>query len=392
MLVLPLVKDPLNVIGLMSGTSHDGVDAALVGIAGGGNGRPSLSLIKHVHVPYDRAVKDEVRAAFGYGEVAGAAAAYAAEHICRLNFKLGEVLARAVEKLIKTSGVKHKDIDAIASHGQTIYHIPPESGRHGSTLQIGESAVIARRTGILTVSDFRTADMAEGGHGAPLAPLADYLMFHQKGRRRAVLNVGGIANVTIVGGRIDDTIAFDTGPGNSLMDEAVRAFTDGKESFDKSGKRAAAGAVDTRLINELLADPYFKKSPPKSTGREYFGAAFVEAVIKHHRNLSCEDVLATLAYLTAVSIYDAILPYEPDEVILTGGGCRNRFLTSRIEQIFKRRNIAVNPISDYGIEPEAKEAVSFALLGYRTLKCLHGNLPSATGSKAKVILGKITLP
>jgi len=408
MLILPVEKDPLKIVGLMSGTSHDGVDAALVSISGGENGPPVLSLIKHVHAAYDRALKDEVRATFGYGDAqiqangaarknaaSGAAHAVqttATERICRLNFKLGEVFARAVEKLLKAAQCRHEDVDAVASHGQTIYHIPPSAGKHGSTLQIGESAVIARRTGILTVSDFRTADMAVGGQGAPLVPLTDYLMFHQKGRRRAVLNIGGIANVTIVDGSIDDTAAYDTGPGNSLLDEAVRAFTDGKESFDKSGKRAAAGAVDTKLINELLADPYFKKSPPKSTGREYFGAAFVDALIKRHRNLSCEDILATLSYLTTVSIYDAILPYEPDEVILTGGGCRNRFLVSRIEQIFKRRNIAVNPITLYGIRPEAKEAVSFALLGYRTLKCLHGNLPSATGAKAKVILGKITLP
>ncbi len=223
-----------RIIGLMSGTSHDGVDAALVEITPGsrtGNNasadsndpeirpkiRPKISieLIKHLHRPFSKALREAIQEAFTGN----------AEHICRLNFKLGEVFAKSVLSLLDASGLSSKDIDAIASHGQTIYHIPPSGSpsrrKSGSTLQIGEASVIAERTGIMTISDFRTRDMAAGGHGAPLVPLADYLLFRKKGLKRAVLNIGGIANVTLVEERIDSTIAFDTGPGNSLIDESI---------------------------------------------------------------------------------------------------------------------------------------------------------------------------
>ncbi|MBF0320654.1 MAG: anhydro-N-acetylmuramic acid kinase, partial [Nitrospirae bacterium] len=208
-------KDVFRIVGLMSGTSHDGVDAALAEITNIDGSHVKARVIKHIHIPYSRKLQEDIRRAFS-GDT---------RHICGLNFALGEVFAKAAIKVL--SGANPVDIDAIASHGQTIWHIPPRGKTPGSTLQIGESAVIAERTGILTISDFRTRDMAAGGEGAPLVPLADYLLFRKSGSVRAVLNIGGIANVAILREHPEETVAFDTGPGNALMDEAIRIFTNG---------------------------------------------------------------------------------------------------------------------------------------------------------------------
>lgn len=382
-------KGVWRIIGLMSGTSHDGVDTALVEIKEQaphrlvrGQGHLNIKLIKHLHVPYGKSLRDEISKAFR-GD---------AEHICKLNFKLGEIFAKAVLSLLAESGVKPRDIDAIASHGQTIYHIPPSGGKTGSTLQIGEVAVITERTGILTISDFRARDISAGGHGAPLVPMADYLLFKKKGYIRAILNIGGIANVTIVTGNINDTIAFDIGPGNSLIDEAVRLYSGGRRSSDKDGRIARSGRPDKKLLQELLSHPYFRKRPPKSTGRETFGEEMVKNIFRRYRNFIPQDILSTLTHLTALSIFNAIIPFRPDEVVITGGGVKNRFLMSLIKAIFDKEGIQVNDVSKYAIPSEAKEALSFAILGYLTLRLKHGNLPSATGAKGRVILGKITLP
>ncbi|KWT88353.1 anhydro-N-acetylmuramic acid kinase [Candidatus Magnetominusculus xianensis] len=373
-------KDCFQIVGLMSGTSHDGVDAAVVEIKAG---NPiELKVIKHIHIPYDRTLRDAIRHAFA-GDT---------EHICRLNFTLGEVFSRAALKVIALAGVNTKDIDCIASHGQTICHVPPKSGRKhsGSTLQIGESAVIAQRTGIITVSGFRTKDMAAGGEGAPLVPLADYLLFKKSGATRAVLNIGGMANVTILRERPQDTIAFDTGPGNSLMDEVVRHFSHGKKTFDKNGSMAKKGRLNEDFLHELLAHPYYKRRPPKSTGRELFGTRMAEDIISRCRHLPHWDILSTLAHLTARSIAKSIAPYKPDELIAAGGGSKNPFLMDILRELLQ--GVRLSNISEYGIDAEAKEAVCFAILGMRTLKRMPGNLPSATGAEREVILGEITLP
>lgn len=375
-------KKIFNIIGLMSGTSYDGVDAALVEIRPGSDKDDlRVKLIKHIHVSYKRQIRDKISMAFN-GNTG---------HICRLNFELGEIFAKAVLLLIDISGYRKKDIDAIASHGQTIYHIPPLKGKNGSTLQIGEPSVIVERTGILTISDFRTRDIAAGGHGAPLVPIADYLLFKKNGLVRAVLNIGGISNVTIVKERPDDTIGFDIGPGNSLMDEAVRFYSNGRMPFDKNGSMAKKGKPNKRLLNELLSFPYFKKNPPKSTGREVFGADLVKDIFKRY-DMPIEDILSTFAHLTAITIRDAIISYSPNEVILTGGGVKNLFLINLIKNMFGDSGIIVKKISDYGIPVDAKEAVSFAIIGYRTLNMQTGNIPSVTGAGRSVILGKITLP
>lgn len=378
----------VRIIGLMSGTSHDGVDAALVEIHPNVKGTdlksvpPMFHLVKHLHLPYRKSLRDEIRSAFNGNTGL----------ICKLNFRLGEVFAVAVTSLLKKTGYRPQDIHAVASHGQTICHIPPSGKRSGSTLQIGEASVIAENTGILTLSDFRTADMAAGGQGAPLVPLADYLLFRKPGRVRAVINIGGIANVTIIKETMKETVAFDTGPGNSLIDEAMRFCSGGKKSFDRNGDFARSGKPVEKLLKELLTHPYFKKRPPKSTGRETFGAGMIQDIFSKSVPFFARDIVATLTHLTAVTLYNAIIKFKPDEVILTGGGAKNRFLVDLIRNRFKTKGVAVNIISVYAIPPQAKEAVSFAILGYQTLNQRPGNLPSATGARHKAILGKISLP
>ncbi len=382
-----------RIIGLMSGTSHDGVDAALVEIRKRQvipDKHPvrhtdffsGYQLIKHLYIPYRKSLRNEIRRAFDGNT----------ELICSLNFKLGEIFAGTVLKLLAETGFSSADINAVASHGQTIYHIPPSGRRPGSTLQIGEASVIAEQTGILTISDFRTADMAAGGQGAPLVPMSDYLLFRESGKIRAILNIGGIANVTIVRDRIEDTVAFDTGPGNSLIDEAMLLISKGKKSFDRNGAFARSGEIIPGLLNELLSHPYFRKNTPKSTGRETFGTTMLKTIFDKYRQFKPNDMVSTLTHLTAETIYNAIVKLKPDEIILTGGGVKNCLLADLLNDKFKNNCITIRSISDYGIPPQAKEAVSFAILGYLTLNRMAGNIPSVTGAIHGVILGKMTLP
>jgi len=372
-------KNIFKIIGIMSGTSHDGVDAALVEIRSHfvpNDQGLNLRLINHIHVPYRKTLRVDIAKAFNGNT----------EHICRLNYVLGEIFAKAVLSLLKTAGLTSSDIDAVASHGQTIYHIPPSKGKNTSTLQIGEAAIIAERTKILTVSDFRARDIAAGGNGAPLVSLPDYLLFGRAGKRRAILNIGGIANVTVVSEKREDTIAFDCGPGNSLIDEAVKLSTTDKYSYDRNGSIARQGKVNEKLLSRLLSHPYFRIGPPKSTGREAFGTDYAKHMIKVYEKIEQRDFICTLTHLTAVSICRAITPFKPDEIIVTGGGAKNSFLMTLLKDLFQ--GIAFRSITDHGIPIEAKEAVSFAILGYETLTGRPGNIPSATGAKHSVVLGK----
>ncbi len=367
------------VLGLMSGTSHDGVDAALVRVVN--RGRPRL--IKHTHVSYPPALRDMIVRAFEGGTA----------DVCRLGFELGEVFARATLKCAKEAGVSPSDIEAVASHGQTVCHIPPKGNRKGSTLQIGEPSVIAQRTGIKVVSDFRTADMALGGQGAPLVPFADHLLFSKRATC-CVQNIGGISNVTVVTEKLDDVRAFDTGPGNSLIDDAMKLLFGGKP-FDRGGKVAKRGTPDARLLKKLLGHPYFSKKPPKSTGRETFGAEFLRGILKQNRKIRPEDLVATLTHLTARSIRDAydrfVLPkHHIREIILSGGGAKNTFLLGLLKEQFAP--IKVTLTDDYGIPSPAKEAMSFAILANETLGGRPSSLPRVTGASRAAVLGKITLP
>jgi anhydro-N-acetylmuramic acid kinase len=320
------------------------------------------------------------------------------DDICHYNFVLGEVFADAVIKVCSKSGISLSSIDLIGSHGQTIYH-QPSGRRYGggtirSTLQIGEPSVIAQRTGVTTVADFRPRDMAAGGEGAPLVPCADYVLFRNKRLTRAVQNIGGIANVTFLpaGCAQEDIIAFDTGPGNMVIDGIVHLITSGTKHCDTGGKMAAQGTVDKRLLGELLRHPFFRRRPPKSTGREEFGVAFAERIYRRagRKSLADSDIVATVTALTARSIahaYRRFLKVMPDELILCGGGSHNRTLVEMLHA--EMPDVKMLSTDDFGISVDAKEAVSFAVLAWATIRGMANNVPAATGAKKPVILGKI---
>ncbi|HMD47846.1 MAG TPA: anhydro-N-acetylmuramic acid kinase [Bryobacteraceae bacterium] len=346
--------------GLISGTSVDGIDVAVVDIGVG------IHVVATAMVPYP----PEVRAAIL--SVSNAIAHVGT--IARLNFLIGELFAEAVAK----AGVPLNTIELVGSHGQTIFHEgePVEfcCRMIASTMQIGEGAVIAERTGIDTVSDFRPGDIAAGGKGAPLVPFLDYQLFRHPEHARIALNIGGIANSTVIpaGAKLEDVIAFDTGPGNMIMDAVA-------PPFDRDGAKARAGQVNAALLERLLADPYYHREPPKASGREQYGDEFVR-----HTNID----IATAAALTARTIALAIGRYpETREVIVSGGGAHNSFLMERLRALISAR---VATSAEFGIGVDSKEAILFAVLAYQTLQGRAGNLPSATGARKPVILGKIS--
>ena len=321
----------MNVIGLMSGTSADGVDAALVEIHGA---PPHLSaeLRAFACVPFDAEQRAQIFSLFD-------PATGAVDHICRMNFAIGEWFASAALQVIDAAGLTPVDVDLIGSHGQTIYHAVDRASPVKSTLQIGEAAVIAARTGITTIADFRVADVAAGGQGAPLVSYVDWLLLRSPTLVRAVQNIGGIANVTYLPAGDDPrgVRAFDTGPGNMLIDDAARRATAGAQTYDRDGELAARGQVDASLLAEWMAHPYLSEPPPKTTGREQFGAQFAARAWAQARDrgLRAEDIVATLTALTAASIADAyrrFLPRMPDEVILGGGGASNPALVEMLRQ------------------------------------------------------------
>ena len=379
-------KQKIRVVGLMSGTSVDGVDAAIVDID-----RGKVRLLAFDTFAYPAALRRKIL------NLCRPESARLDE-ICHYNFVLGEVFADAVVKLCSNSGLSLSSIDLIGSHGQTIYH--QSSGkRYGgktilSTLQIGEPSVIAERTGITTVADFRPRDMAVGGQGAPLVPYADYVLFKHKRLTRAVQNIGGIANVTFLpaGCEQDDIIAFDTGPGNMVIDGIINFITDGRKRFDTGGKMAAEGKVNKQLLDELLRHSFFKRRPPKSTGREEFGVDFTERIYRRaeKKDLADADIVATVTALTAKSIAQAyrwFLKSMPDEVILCGGGSHNRTLVEMLHA--ELPDVKMLSTDDFGISVDAREAVSFAILAWATIKGMTNNVPAATGAERPVILGKI---
>lgn len=391
----------MRIIGLMSGTSHDGVDLALADITDGrdrvffrswsrsslpvrdrGIENISIRLLKHLSLPYPSRLRKEISLAF-VGDT---------RRVCKLDFSLGEFFADGILAFLEKEGLTPSEIDAVSSHGQTIHHIPPARGRMGATLQIGSPAVIAEKTGILTVSDFRSRDMAAGGEGAPLVPVTDYLLFRKRGLRRGILNIGGIANLTVLGKDLHETIAFDTGPGNALIDEAVKTLSRGRMSFDRDGRLAEGGRVVEPLLDNLRKHRYFRKRPPKSTGRELFGRRMIEEILEAWRGIDRADLIRTLSELTVWSVTEAITRYRPDEMILTGGGVRNGFLVRRITEELSVRGISSRLIDSLGMPAEAKEALSFAVLGYLTFTGRAGNLPSVTGAEGTRLLGCITFP
>ncbi|MBX7100889.1 MAG: anhydro-N-acetylmuramic acid kinase [Myxococcaceae bacterium] len=360
------------VIGLISGTSADAVEAAACRVWGTGV-TARLELLGHVSAPLPRAVRERIWSAS------------TAEALSLLNVELGEHFARAAEAVLRHAGLDARDVAAVGSHGQTVAH------QKGATLQLGEASVIAERLGCPVVCDFRVRDVAAGGQGAPLVPYADWVLFRAQGRVRALQNIGGIANVSVVSERLEDTLAFDTGPGNMLLDALVRRHTRGARTYDDGGRLAARGTVDAPLLRELCRLPALKRKPPRSFGRVEFGEALADALWRKHRRRPL-DLLATITAYTVEATAQAyrrfILPgRELEGVWLSGGGSRNPLLVDGLRKALAP--LPVHPLDSLGFPEGAKEAACFALLASEHLAGTPQNVPSATGARRPVVLGKL---
>lgn len=377
----------MRVAGLMSGTSLDGIDVAIVEISGRGWAKRIRTLAFRT-VPYPEDVRQAILS------VSNAATHTAT--ISRLNFLLGELYAEALRLTARCARIPLDSIQLIGSHGQTIFHegapVKYLGRRIASTLQIGEAAVLAERTGIPVVADFRPRDIAAGGRGAPLVPYVDYMLFRHRKLGRVALNIGGIANITAIppSAGPEDVIAFDTGPGNMVVDALARRYTKGRWSYDRGGRLAARGHVNRQLLDRLLKDPYFRQPPPKTAGREQYGAAFVERLLQ--TGLSLLDLIATSTAFTAAAVATGIerfvRPRMPvDELIVSGGGVHNRQMMAQLAAFLPGVSLATS--TDYGVDADAKEAIAFAVLAYETWRRHPANLPSATGARRAVVLGKI---
>ena len=378
------------VAGVMSGTSVDGIDVALVEIAGSGFDQTVTPQAFH-SFPYQAEVREAVLAVSN-------AETHTAQ-ISQLHFLLGQLYGEAVAETCRLSGVSLAQLELVGCHGQTIYHQPTPSRLAGrdvaSTLQIGEPALIAARTGTPVVADFRPADVAAGGQGAPLVPYVDYLLYRDEKRGRVALNIGGIANVTAIpaGGAREDVLAFDTGPGNMIMDALAERFSEGAERYDRDGELAASGTADERLLARLVAADYFQKPPPKTTGREEFGEEFVAALVEEGSEPA--DLMATANAFTVATIAGALERFvtrrmEVHDMIASGGGTRNAELMGRLGDLLP--GVDLRTSDEFGIESDAKEAIAFAVLAYETFHRRPANVPSATGARHPCVLGKLVWP
>lgn len=374
-------------VGLMSGTSLDGIDAVLCEIQGSSN-TTTVKQLSFLTLPLPDATKEKIKqCCHNEANVA---------QVCSLNFELGELFAKAVQAVCEQYGIETNQLDFIASHGQTIYHIPRDTGSYvASTLQIGESAVIAQRCGCPCIANFRVKDMAAGGEGAPLVPFSEYILYSKQDRAIALQNIGGIGNVTVLPAQasIDDVFAFDTGPGNMVIDEAMQCLFN--KPYDDNGQMAAKGNLIVELMDELKQDPYITMEPPKTTGREVYGSEFTHKILKKYSMYAPEDVIATLTWFTAYTIAQNyrqfILPnHKLTQVILGGGGAHNATLKQMLSD--ELPGIDVLCQEDLGYSSDAKEAIAFVILGNETLHHQFSNVPKATGASQKVILGNITYP
>lgn len=382
-------------IGLMSGTSHDGVSAALVRLDRRAN--PRAQVIAFATTPY----RGDFRARL---LVASSAQRVGVAAISALNFEVGRAFGRAAIKAADAGKVSLEEVSFIGSHGHTVFHLPPRRARRGetaSTMQIGESAVIAAMTGVPVVADFRPMDVALGGEGAPLAPLAHLWLFGDRRVGRVVQNIGGIGNATFLraGATLGDPslIAFDTGPGGMLIDALAAKVSDGRMKMDREGRMAARGNVSEALLSHLMRNPYFRRRPPKSTGREEFGVQYLEQIEERARALSVggDDLIATVTALTARSIAEAVRHFimplgKVEQLIATGGGARNPVLLRMIAAGMP--GVSVLTAEQAGVNAEALECVAFAILAYQMLRGEQGNVPTVTGARSPAMLGKLTLP
>ena len=369
----------MKVAGVMSGTSLDGIDVAIVEVSRR-RGRIRVETIGFQSAPYPENVRSAILQVSGGGQKRGPGQHTGA--LSALNFQLGELYARAVLRAVKRFGA----VQLIGCHGQTVYH---QGGVH--TLQIGEPAVISEQTGVPVVSSFRARDIAAGGEGAPLVPYVDYLLFRHPRSTRIALNIGGIANITVIppGARPEQVVACDTGPGNMVIDALAREYSKGKLRYDQGGRIARSGRVNQKLLGELLRDPYYTRKLPKSVGREQYGAEFVARLKKSRLPLA--DLIATATELTAGTIALAIGFFAwgwPWEVIVSGGGVHNPQIMAILRRELPR--VTISTSTDHGINADAKEAIAFAILAHETWHQEPSNLPSATGAKHPVVLGSIT--
>lgn len=359
----------------MSGTSLDGIDVAIIDIAG-----KKITTLAHSGQSYTPSIRARLLAISN-------ADCHIAE-LSHLNFELGELYAKAVAETCRRHSIPLESLELIGSHGQTIYH--KGRGANPSTLQIGEAAVIAERLGVSVVSDFRTRDIAAGGQGAPLVPLVDRMLFQSATKSRVALNIGGIANITVLpkNAAPDQVVAFDTGPGNMVIDQLVSLFTKGKDTFDKHGFIAAESYLNRALLDKLLKDSYYSAPPPKTAGREQYGQEFIAKL--RVTGLPVPDLISTATVFTAATIAIGIERFAPgtSEVIVSGGGVHNRQLMVQIEAFLPACRVTTS--AEFGVDPDCKEAIAFAVLAHRTWRRQPGNLPSATGASHPVILGKIT--
>ena len=409
-----MTSKPMLVLGMMSGTSVDGIDVSLVRIS---DAVPNLQikLVNHTSIAFPSAIRKEILRVAEQNPISSG-------ELSQLHFHLGHIYADTALAACKKFRISPRKIDLIGNHGQTIFHQGKPLSYLGaptaSTLQIGEGATIAARTGITTVSDFRPADLALGGNGAPLVPFADYALYRHPRLGRVSLNIGGIANITVIpaNAKPSQVFAFDTGPGNMLIDALVSHFTHGRQRFDRNAALAQKGGAIPTLLDELLRDPYLKLAPPKSTGREYYGAAYVKKLLglgKKHR-AKPNDLIRTATIFTALSIVDAlnrfVLPkHKIHQLIVSGGGAQNPLLLAQLSDLLGAQTpvgaryivplsskmkpsgkIEVFPSSQLNIPTDAKESLAFALLAYETFHQRPSNIPSATGARGPAILGKIS--
>ena len=408
-----MTKNSMLVLGMMSGTSADGIDTALVKIS---SAPPNLKikLLGHVKQNFPPATRKEILRVAEQNPLTPA-------EFSQLHARLGQVYAEAALNACKKLKISPRKIDLIGNHGQTIFHqgqpVNFLGARTASTLQIGDGSTIAALTGITTVSDFRPADIALGGQGAPLVPYVDYLLWRDKKLGRVALNIGGIANLTVIpaSAKPTDVFAFDTGPGNMLIDALVQHFTHGSQRYDKNAALAQSGRLVPALLDELMKDSYLKLAPPKSTGREYFGAAYTKKILTLGRRFDAKpnDLIRTATIFTALSIVDAlnrfVLPKTRiHQLIVSGGGANNPLLIAQLTALLaaplgtpisrlalfnsqpQHPSVPVIPSSHFRVPTDAKEALAFAILAYETFHQRPSSLPSATGARHPAILGKIS--
>ncbi len=382
-----MTADSIRLISLLSGTSADGVDAGLVLIEGRG-ADTRLTLEWFETLPFPSGMRERIlKAPFANGF-----------EIARLDARLGDLFGEAAETVHRVATSRNLAVDAVASHGQTLCHMPEKDGEDPpASLQIGQADRIVQRVGLTTVSDFRQRDLAAGGQGAPLVPYLDHVLFGFPGKVRLPVNLGGIMNLSVITGDLSEVMAFDVGPANCISDELVRHETGGGEGYDESGVRASRGDADPEVVSWILDRPFFSQLPPRSAGREDFGAPFVAALRDRFGDrLSLEDLLASTALALGKSLRLAIDRFvvpsfkRCDEVILSGGGVQNKALIQALlEEVSP---IPVVTSQEYGVSPDGKECLLFALLARETLRGVPSNVPSASGARELVIQGKISYP